>query len=75
VRRRAKPAAEGDRFREENFAASQSVSQSIRRKVFHQVKAEFVGLLIRRKILSGQVVAITHQNLKLEERGTANHPS
>jgi hypothetical protein len=39
------------------------------------VKAEFVGLLIRRKILSGQVVAITHQDLKLEERGTANHPS
>jgi len=28
-------------------------------------------LLIRRKILSDQVVAITHQDLKLEERGTA----
>ena len=39
--------------------------------MFQQAKGEFVGVLIRRKILSDQVVAITHQDLKLEERGTA----
>jgi hypothetical protein len=41
VRRRAKQAAEGDRFSEENFAASQHIRQGLCLK-------QVVGLLIRR---------------------------
>lgn len=62
MRRRAKPAAEGDRSREETL---QLVSQSINQleesmeSAFKQMKGEFVGLLIRREVMQGRsVVAI-----------------